>query len=437
MELFKIIYKAIEGLKKSVDGLLKNMDKALKKQDALLFVDGSNVTSYRDLQLDILKNASFEGTTLFMTKPDTIWQFGYGYYDSEDSAGSDLSYSDGYLIKHKDNPIIILLNLMYDAINVADVLAVLSLDCAKGMNFEYLFDEYTNLREVRNIKRVEGANNIKGMFSGCENLVHIDDFATNDITDMSNTFYRCKKLKKLPKIDTSKVTSFCRTLSLSGVEFIPDSWTFDKALTFEMFANGSMIEDITMYAPLATTLEYAFHDCKKLTAINIVVDKAIFLESLCSGCKELKYASIGFGGTSINSQYLFHDCEKLEQFEIQTNSSTFQALSEAFFNCQNLKTISGDISLYNSSGCYIGNTFTGCYSLENFDGFYFPEGNKVVNTYNFSDCPKLTIESMQSIMNRLNNQQADLIFNTEAFNKLTPEDIAIAVNKGWSVSSAN
>lgn len=287
MELFKIIYKAIDGLKKSVDGLLKNMDKALKKQDALLFADGSNVTSYRDLQLDVLKNASFEGTTLFMTKPDTIWQFLYGYYDSEENAGSNLVYSDGYLIKHKDHPIRRLWYLMYDEISpIEDALAVLSLDCAKDMSFEQLFSGYTNLREVRNIKRVEGANNIKGMFSGCENLVHIDDFATNDITDMSDTFYNCKKLKKLPKIDTSKVTNFSSTLQRCGVEFIPDSWSFDEALTFKGFAEGSMIEDISMYAPLATNLENAFRNCKKLTAINIVVDKAIFLEGLCSGCKE-------------------------------------------------------------------------------------------------------------------------------------------------------
>ena len=437
MELFKIIYKAIDGLKKTVDGLLKNMDKALKKQDALLFADGSNVTSYRDLQLDILKNLSFEGTTLFMAKPDSIWQFQYGYHDSVDSAGSELLKSDGYLIKYKDKPIREFYYPMYDSIDQEDLLAVLSLDCATYMNFKYLFAGYTNLKEVRNIKRVEGANNIKGMFSGCENLVHIDDFATNDITDMSTTFSGCKKLKKTPKIDTSKVTNFSCTLQQCGVEFIPGSWSFDEALAFEWFANGSMIEDITMYAPLATTLEYAFHNCEKLTAINIVVDKAIHLDSLCGCCKELKYASIGFGCTSINSSYLFSECEKLEQFEIQTNSSTFRVLSYAFFNCRNLKTISGDISLGNFSGCYIGDAFTGCYSLENFDGFYFPESNKVVNTYNFSDCPKLTIESMQSIMNRLNNQQADLIFNTEAFNKLTPEDIAIATNKGWSVMSSH
>lgn len=438
MELFKIIYKAIEGLKKVVDGLLKNMDKALNKQDALLFADGSNVTSYRDLQLDVLKNVSFEGTTLFMAEPDTIWQFEYGYHDSVDSAGSELLKSDGYLIKHKDNPIRTLWYLTYDEISpVRDVLAVLSLDCAKDMSFENLFSNYTNLREVRNIKRVEGANNIKGMFYGCINLVHIDDFATNDITDMSSTFYGCEKLKKLPKIDTSKVTSFDRTLGSSGVEFIPDSWTFDEALTFERFANESMVEDISMYAPLATNLNYAFHNCKKLTDIYIAVDKAIFLDGLCGGCKELKYAKIDIGNTSIESRYLFYNCEKLELFEIQTNSSIFHALPNAFFNCRNLKTISGDISLWNFSNCYIGNAFTGCYSLENFDGFYFPEDNKVVNPYDFSDCPKLTVESMQSIMNRLNNQQADLIFNTEAFNKLTPEDIAIATNKGWSVESAN
>lgn len=188
MDIFGIIYKALDGLKKAIDGLLKNMDKALKKQDALLFADGSNVTSYRDLQLDILKNVSFEGTTLFMAKPDSIWQFQYGYHDSVDSAGSEPLKSEEYLIKYKDKPIREFYYVTYDWFDPKDLLAVLSLDCATYMNFADLFSGYTNLREVRNIKRVEGARDIHGMFRNCENLVHIDDFATNDITDMEATF---------------------------------------------------------------------------------------------------------------------------------------------------------------------------------------------------------------------------------------------------------
>lgn len=411
MDIFGIIYKALEGLKKSIDGLLKNMDKALKKQDALLFADGSNVTNYRDLQLDILKNVSFEGTTLFMAKPDSIWQFMYGYYDSVSPAGSELLKSEEYLIKYKDKPIQDFCYITYDPINPEDLLAVLSLDCAKDMNFEYLFSGYTNLREVRNIKRVEGASSIKRMFSGCKNLVHIDDFVTNDLTDISFTFDNCKKLKKLPKIDTSKVTNFSYTLYYGGVEFIPDSWSFDSAKNLDCFAYGSELVEVYLSAPLVETIEFAFQRCEKLKEAHIQLNEEE--HSL----------------TSVHAHRMFTDCSSLEEVYFSSNKNVNQ-IDDLFRGCSNLKTITWDFG----TPAMMDTAFLGCYNLETFNGT-----TGLGSTMNFMDCSKLSYDSLISIINRLRERSGgeELILHQEAYDRLTPEDIAVATNKGWSVISAN
>lgn len=410
MDIFGIIYKAIEGLKKAIDGLLKNMDKALKKQDALLFADGSNVTSYRDLQLDILKNVSFEGTTLFMAKPDSTWQFQYGYYDSEDSAGSGLLKSEEYLIKYKDKPIRDFYYTMYDAIDPKDLLAVLSLDCAKGMNFADLFSGYTNLREVRNIKRVEGTRDIHGMFSGCENLVHIDDFVTNDITDMGSTFNGCKKLKKLPKIDTSKVTYFAHTLQQSGVESIPDSWRFHVAEILDNFASKSNLVDAYISAPLLVSADSAFASCEKLKTVSL-------------------HCGTPTQGRYIWAYRTFFYCHNLKEVYIDADEY-FSSTNSLFEGCSNLEYISWGIK----TKIDVTTAFLGCSNLERFEC-----SKEIESSMHFEECPKLSLDSVKNIINMLKtNEQPirkELRLHPEAYDRLTPEDIAVAVNKGWVVMS--
>lgn len=412
MDIFGIIYKALNKLNKLVTGLREDV---YKKQNKLTYADGSNVTSYRDLQLDILKNVSFEGTTLFMAKPDSIWQFQYGYHDSVSPAGSELLKSEEYLIKCKDKPISEFCYVMYDPINPEDLLAVLSLDCAADMNFADLFSGYTNLREVRNIKRVDGARAIHGMFSGCENLVHIDDFATNDITDMEATFYGCKKLKKLPKIDTSKVTNFSRALMRSGVEYIPEdvdsgSWVFYSAVNLDYFAYQSNLVEVYLSAPLVETIEFAFQGCEKLKKAYIVLNEGSSL-------------------ASVHAHRMFTDCSSLEEVYFSSNKNVNQ-IDDLFRGCSNLKTITWDFG----TPAMMDSAFLGCYNLETFNGT-----TGLGTTMNFIDCSKLSYDSLISIINRLREKSGgvSLILHQEAYDRLTPEDIAIATNKGWSVISAN
>lgn len=419
MDIFGIIYKALAKLNKLVTSLRGVID---KKQNKLTYDDGSEITNYQDLFLGIVKEIPIEGTAFLYNKTGCLFQ-----PILED--GSIKGFHNTRKIINIAEPI----KGLYSG-SKPDVIAVLSLNCAENFQANNLFQDYYNLLEVRNIINGDYITDITQMFHNCRSLRHVDDYFSDNITNMSYAFFGTDKLKKLPELNTSKVTDFSHTLDSSGATEIPKSWTFDKALTFKSFAESSNLIEVKIDSD-ATNWYKAFIGCHKLITININAFKATNCIYLCSNCDKLKNAKIFIEiSEGIVANSLFDGCEELETATVETYYANFKQLSYAFSECRKLKTIAGLSSV--SSTCELSNTFSRCYSLENFEGFYFHEGDKIIGNYDFRDSPKLTIESMQSIMSYLNNQQANLIFNTEAFNKLTPEDIAVATNKGWSVMSS-
>lgn len=420
MDIFGIIYKALNKLSKSVTSLRGAVD---KKQNKLTYDDGSEITNYQDLFLDIVKEIPIEGTAFLYNKTGCTFH--------------PILEDDSIKGLHNTRKIINIAEpikgLYYG--DKQDVIAVLSLNCAENFQAKNLFQDYSNLLEVRNIINGDYITDITQMFYKCRSLRHVDDYFSDNITSMSYAFFDTYKLKKLPELNTSKVTDFAETLCGSGATEIPKSWTFAEALHFTSFAESSDLIKVEINDLYAITCSRAFSTCSKLITINIKAYKAEDCTYLCWNCEKLKNAELFFEtGNNIEAESLFNGCGELETAKVDTYYATFKQLSYAFSECRKLKTIAGCATL--SSTCELSNTFTGCYSLENFDGFYFHEGDKITGNYDFRDSPKLTVESMQSIMRFLNNQQANLIFNTEAFNKLTPEDIAVATNKGWSVMSS-
>lgn len=420
MDIFGIIYKALNKLSKSVTSLRGAVD---KKQNKLTYADGSEITNYQDLFLGIVKEIPIEGTAFLYNKTGCSFQ----------PILEDGSIKGLHNIRKIINIAEPIKGLYYGS--KPDVIAVLSLNCAENFQAKNLFQDYHNLLEVRNIINGDYITDITQMFHNCTSLRHVDDYFSDNIINMSYAFFDTDKLKKLPELNTSKVTDFSHTLNSSGATEIPKSWTFDEARTFESFAESSNLIEVKIDSTYATNWYRAFIGCDNLIAININATNAQNCIYLCCGCGKLKNAEMFFEtGSNIKIQSLFDECGELETATVDTYNANFDNLSSTFNGCRKLKTIAGVIAL--GSTCDISYTFYQCYSLENLEGLYFLEDNRITHNYDFRDSPKLTVESMQSIISNLNNQQANLIFNTGAFNKLTPEDIAVATNKGWSVMSA-
>lgn len=126
--------------------------------------------------------------------------------------------------------------------------------------------------------------------------------------------------------------------------------------------------------------------------------------------------------------YYARGITRLPKIQLGTNMPQY-----TFYYCSNLVTID---ELYITSGVNKINFIFGyCSNLENvkFTGVMQRNG------LDLSPCPKLTYESIMSLINILHNYSGTtttrtLTLGTTNLNKLTDEEKAIAINRGWTLS---
>ena len=144
-----------------------------------------------------------------------------------------------------------------------------------------------------------------------------------------------------------------------------------------------------------------------------------------------------------DATYMFYRYLLNELPQIDTSNVT--NMSYMFSSCTNLTTIP---QLNGEKLTSVASTFVNCRSLENFNGIinlgqaYLT--TQSANYYNYglnlSACTNLTYDSLMNVINSLYDiatlgvKSQQLILGDTNLAKLTEEEIAIATNKGWSVS---
>lgn len=152
------------------------------------------------------------------------------------------------------------------------------------------------------------------------------------------------------------------------------------------------------------------------------------LYKMCYGCTSLAYVGELRTANITDLRWIFYGCSSLKQIDgIDTNSIT--SATEMFHGCTSLVTIHNDLDFSNVVE-KIDDTFTSCRSLQN---VYFAGTINVDIAMN--GCPKLTVESLVSLLNALcdNGQGLKCKIGSTNLAKLTDEQKAIATNKGWEL----
>ena len=145
-----------------------------------------------------------------------------------------------------------------------------------------------------------------------------------------------------------------------------------------------------------------------------------------------------------NMSSMFYNCTNLTTIP-QIDTSKVTNMNYMFGACYNLTTIP---QLNGEKLTSVAGTFGNCKSLENFNGIinlgqaYLTTQSANYSNYklNLSACTNLTYDSLMNIINSLYDiatlgvKSQQLILGDTNLAKLTEEEIAIATNKGWSVS---
>lgn len=137
--------------------------------------------------------------------------------------------------------------------------------------------------------------------------------------------------------------------------------------------------------------------------------------------------------TANNMDYVFYNCSNLETIDVIDCSGAY-SLYDTFYWCKKLKTI-GLLKLRASGNNTFSYTFSGCSNLENLT----VEGYIGGNGLDLSACTKLTHDSLVSVINALMDRTSatstySIKIGSANKAKLTDEEIAVALAKGWVIN---
>ena len=321
--------------------------------------------------------------------------------------------------------------------------------------------------ERMNISRVTSA---QGMFYQCYNVTYINssNWNTSSITNMTNMFNSCKNLTSLDVsgFDTSNVTTMsgmfsgCSKLTTLDVSGFDTSNVNNMGVMFSGCSKLTTLDVSGFDTDKVTDMNYMFQNCSGLTSLDVSgfnTSKVTAMSSMFKNCSKLTHLDLSnwvVSKVTILASFL-HGCSSLVDFK--TNFVLNKASLNAFmYGCGSLTDLSNmklSGTVTDIDGFAFGvpatsldlSTLDCTYQTNGMD-IYFFINSKITEFYpptNISrdiDFRQTTILSTDSIVRIFNNlitttETRTITLNAGIVNKLTEEQIAIATNKGWTVTT--
>lgn len=205
----------------------------------------------------------------------------------------------------------------------------------------------------------------------------------------------------------------CKNLSLGDAPLFNGA-TFSNLKGPRLINTTSLTDTISMYTHTNITEPYLF-DTSNVTNMSCMFCNCHSLVSI----PQLNTSNV----TDMSS--MFVGCSSLVSIpELDTSNVT--NMSYMFDGCSKLETIP---LLDTSNVTDSDNMFRTCYKIANIGGF---QGLKVSISMNYSYY--ITRESMLNIFNTIGEARETITIRQDVADRLTDEDIAIATNKGWTIS---
>ena len=273
----------------------------------------------------------------------------------------------------------------------------LNVKLANNSDLYQLFMGCSSLSEINGIETwdVSCATSMGNMVKGCYNLTSSDlsSWDVSKVNNMSNMFEDCKKwtdFSFMKSWDLSSVTAFNTVFARSGIsEF-----------------SGIVANNIKGY------INGCFQNCSNLTKVS--------------------YEGMNLINVTGNFYIGFTSCSSLKEVSFKNTNLQFTSAFAMFEKCDLLETID----------------FTSCHFNYNSDSVAYNFGltnsvkNIIFSENSFEGAPtviinstSLTVDSLLSLFNALVNipDSRTLKIGSTNLAKLSPEQIKIATDKGWTV----
>lgn len=266
------------------------------------------------------------------------------------------------------------------------------------------FEGCSKLTTVLNIP--DGVTSMNYTFNNCSSLTTSPNIP-NSVTSMNNTFRGCSKLTTVPNIPnsvTNMVYTFYGCSKLTEAPTIPNSVTN----MYGTFGTCTSLTTVPNIPNSVTNMNSAFQNCSSLTTVLNIPNSVIYL----GDC--------------------FKDCTSLTQVTFKNVGEYYvNALNGTFENARNLATLDmGALDLQS-----VGNTNSTFNGLTNLVDFVAPKNIKAsIHGINLSSSTLLSHDILIAILNNLATvESSTLILGETLLGKLTEEEKASAVAKGWTL----
>ena len=261
------------------------------------------------------------------------------------------------------------------------------------------------------------------------NIKYVPNIDTSKVIDANMMFEDCTALIIAPTLDFSSATDigclYSRCTSLKKIEGLITSDVLQNA--GGIFQGCTLLQEVPYFETgSATNLDYMFSECRSLTSIpsyDTSNNRSMaFMFFNCWGLTEIPYMNTS---NVENMYYTF----------TQTNITTIPAIDTSnvidfnccFGWCNYLESLPL-LDCTNAVDTY--SIVIGCGSLKHLEGFA-----NLHTSLGLSECPQLTHESLMNVINNLSTvtDYTELFLGYDNYSKLTEDEIAIVINKGWTV----
>ena len=319
----------------------------------------------------------------------------------------------------------------------------IEIDCpnliTNNNNPTYLFDSCHQLREVH-IKNLGNARKYDRMFLSNMNLKKLTwDHSGVAPTGVSSMFSSCQRLKEIPEIDFSEVTqaqsTFSSMFSLKKLPTLDLSKIESSTRMFNYCRNLQEVSFKNVRANASNTwnAEQMFGECDNLSSISGVLEGLSstphYTRNMFYRCYKLEdisnFTVSGSTNTSTNNAAIFNECLNLRKLPAEIN--TEYGCRSMFNNCRSIISVPA----YDLSPSQDNNSmFNNCYSLRSCHASGISANIGFYNNY-------LSSGAITDIFNNLETVSSATIDIRENYgtSELHPDTIAIATNKGWTVST--
>lgn len=387
-------------------------------------------------------------TAADIMKDKTAYVNGVKVVGTYEEAGSESELNAKIIINSSESKTFTVLSSLKEIENL-DLTGITSMTSA--------FSGLKSLEKIKSISNTSNVINMTNMFSSCSSLKTVPLFDTSKVTNMSSMFSSCSSLETVPLFDTSNVINM--TSMFSGCEnlvSIPKFNTLKVTNMSEMFRSCKNIDTIQLENALdtsnVTTMTRMFEYSEITRAPNLNISKVTNMTGMFANCPSLKDIS-DFDFSSAKKLYqFFMNSYGLEEIG-DLNTLNVTDFEQTFLGTANLKTI-GVINAEKAKN--LNKMFYYYYGmkLQNFGGmkdlgkaYTQKTTNYSVYGLDLSYCNSLTHDSLMNVINNL--YDLNLTYNvanggtlytqslklgSTNLSKLTAEEIAIATERGWSVS---